>query len=179
MSQSGLDRMVSLLLAQCRQKSCTLYTKNHESLRLIYIVQCHTSVIQGFTRTSRLHIDVGEHVELRARVRVNREIETMVLGYGIKDRLGQVMYGTNTWHTKQTIYNPKAGDEYLFVISFPANLGVGSYSVQIALVDRDTHLTANYEWRDMALVFQVVNTTHQHFAGSIWIPPNISIERYQ
>jgi lipopolysaccharide transport system ATP-binding protein len=122
------------------------------------------------------HVGVGEQVELHVKVKVRRPVETLVLGYGIKDRLGQVMYGTNTWHTGQVIHKPQPGDEYLFVITFPVNLGVGSYSVQTALVDRDTHLTANYEWRDMALVFNVINIDKTQFAGCLWNEPRIAIE---
>ncbi len=120
---------------------------------------------------------VGEMVELRVAVTVNSAIDSLVLGYGIKDRLGQVMYGTNTWHTDQVISSPEAGDEYHFSISFPANFGVGSYSIQTALVDRDTHLSSNYEWRDLAVVFSVVNVDKFHFAGSIWNEPVIKIEK--
>ena len=101
---------------------------------------------------------IGDQIELRVRVKVYLSIESLVFGYSIKDRLGQVIYGTNTWHTEQVIHNPEPGDEYLFVIAFPANLGVGSYSVQTALVDRDTHLPANYEWRDLALVLRAFPT---------------------
>ncbi|MDC6477520.1 ABC transporter ATP-binding protein [Methylophilaceae bacterium] len=122
-------------------------------------------------------IGVGEEVELQIKVKVYQEIETLVLGFGIKDRLGQVMYGTNTWHTKQVIDNPKQDCNYLFKIAFPVNLGVGGYSVQIALVDRDTHMTANYEWRDLALVFNVINVNKIHFAGCLWNEPKISIEQ--
>jgi lipopolysaccharide transport system ATP-binding protein len=122
-------------------------------------------------------IAVGEEVELEIKVKVYQEIETLVLGFGIKDRLGQVMYGTNTWHTKQVIDNPKQGYNYLFTIAFPANLGVGGYSVQIALVDKDTHMTANYEWRDLALVFNVINVDKIHFEGCLWNDPKISIEQ--
>ena len=122
------------------------------------------------------YVGVGEAVELHVKVKVHHPIETLVLGYGIKDRLGQVMYGTNTWHTGQVIHKPQPGDEYLFVIAFPANFGVGSYSVQTALVDRDTHLTANYEWRDMALVFNVINIDKNQFAGCLWNEPHITIE---
>jgi lipopolysaccharide transport system ATP-binding protein len=121
-------------------------------------------------------IGVGEQVELCIKVKVDQALETLVLGYGIKDRLGQVMYGTNTWHTDQVIENPQSGDEYLFKIAFPANFGIGSYSVQTALVDRDTHLTANYEWRDLALVFNVINMNKTQFVGCLWNEPNISIE---
>ena len=122
-------------------------------------------------------IGVGDSVELRIKVKVHHDIETLVLGYGIKDRLGQVMYGTNTWHTKQVIENPTAGSTYHFTLLFNANLGVGSYSIQTALVDKDTHMTANYEWRDLAYVFNIVNIDTTHFAGSSWIEPIIKIEK--
>lgn len=121
------------------------------------------------------HIGVGEEVEIRVKIKVYHPIETLVFGFGIKDRLGQVMYGTNTWHTEQVIHKPMPGSEYLVTLAFPANFGVGSYSVQTALVDRDTHLTANYEWRDMALLFNVININKKHFAGCMWNEPNISI----
>lgn len=120
-------------------------------------------------------VRVGESVELRVKVKVNRAVNTLVLGYGIKDRLGQVMYGINTWHTGQVIHRPKPGDEYLFRVAFTVTLGIGSYSVQTALVDRDTHLTANYEWRDLALVFSVVNVDKTRFVGCLWAEPRIAI----
>lgn len=122
-------------------------------------------------------VGVGDLVELRITVKVHQNIESLVLGYGIKDRLGQVMYGTNTWYTDQIIEHPVMGSLYRFVLSFPANFGTGSYSVQTALVDRDTHLTANYEWRDLALVFNVVNIDKKQFDGSLWIEPDIKVEK--
>ena len=122
-------------------------------------------------------VRVGEPVDLRVVVRVNRDIDSLVLGYGVKDRLGQVMYGTNTWHTEQVIQAAKAGEMYAFSIAFPANYGVGSYSIQTALVDRETHLTSNYEWRDLAVVFSVVNVDKFQFVGSLWNEPVIMIEK--
>lgn len=123
------------------------------------------------------YIGVGELVELRIKIKVFSNLDTLVLGYGIKDRLGQVMYGTNTWHTEQVIQAPKEGDEIAFTIAFSANFGVGSYSVQTALVDRDTHLTANYEWQDRALVFNVINIDKTQFVGCLWNEPKITIEK--
>lgn len=122
-------------------------------------------------------VNVGEPLELRIKVKIYETVESLVLGYSIKDRLGQIMYGTNSWHTKQVIHNAYAGDEYLFNIFFPAHFGVGSYSIQTALVDRDTHLTSNYEWRDLALVFQVVNSDKTYFMGCLWNEPRIQIEK--
>lgn len=122
------------------------------------------------------YVGVGEDVELKITVQINKSIDKLVLGYGIKDRLGQVMYGTNTWHTKQIIHNPIEGALYAFSITFPASFGVGSYSIQTALHDSDTHLTCNYEWIDRALVFNVVNIGKNEFAGCCWNEPVIDIE---
>lgn len=121
-------------------------------------------------------IGVGDEVTLRVKVKVMENIPSLVLGYSIKDRLGQVLFGTNTWYTKQVINHPKKEQEYTFNIKFKAIFGAGSYSVQLALVDKDTHLTQNYEWKDLALVFDVVNIDKQFFVGSLWCEPIINIE---
>ena len=120
-------------------------------------------------------VGVGDKVCLRVTVDVNRDLDSLVLGYSIKDRLGQVIYGTNTWHTRQALSDCKAGGSYVFMVSFLANFGVGSYSVQTALVDADTHLTANFEWCDMALVFEVANYNKVEFIGLSWNEPVIKI----
>lgn len=119
---------------------------------------------------------VGEEALLRVYVKVNVAIPSLVLGYGIKNRLGQVMYGTNTWYTKQALSSLKANDRFQFDIRFPVNLGIGSYSIQTALVDAHSHLSANYEWKDQAMVFKVVNLERFIFDGSAWAEPCITIE---
>ena len=122
-------------------------------------------------------VGVGDNINLKVKVSVHTNLNSLVLGYGIKDRLGQVVFGTNTWLMKQVLTDVKQGEVYKFNIVFPANFGVGSYSIQTALVDRDTHLTANYEWKDMALVFSVANLNKNHFAGLMWNEPTIGIEK--
>ena len=120
-------------------------------------------------------IDVGEAVNLQVKVKVYEEIPSLVLGYAINDRLGQTCYGTNTWHTDQHLH-PKVGDEFLFNIHFDANLGVGSYAVSIALHDEATHLTENYAWLDLAVVFDIINVNKAQFQGTNWIEPKIEID---
>lgn len=122
-------------------------------------------------------VDVGQSVRLRIEIEARRAIERLVLGYGIKDRLGQVMYGTNTDLKRQSLIDVPQGAHYVFDIAFPVNLGPGAYSVQTALVSTDTHLVNNYEWRDLALVFNVVNVDKPHFAGCAWIEPQIEIHK--
>ena len=120
-------------------------------------------------------LSVGGHARLEVVVQVHQDINSLTLGYGIKNRLGQVMYGTNTWYTHQVITKAKAGARYQFLIDFPVHLGEGSYSVQTALVDEGSHLSSNYEWRDLALVFKVVNIDKTTFEGQSWAEPVIRI----
>lgn len=122
-------------------------------------------------------VDVGAAVTLEVKVRTNAPIPRMVLGYMIKDRLGQPMYGTNT-HLKQLpLENVAAGEEVVYRFAFPMNLGPGTYSVATAIVSTETHLVNNYEWRDLALVFTVMNMRRPHFEGSAWLDPAIDIQR--
>lgn len=120
-------------------------------------------------------VSVGQVVRLHIEVEAHTSIERLVLGYGIKDRFGQVIYGTNTDHKKQPLLNVTAGSRHMFDIAFQANLGPGTYSVQTALVSNDSHLNNNYEWRDLALVFNVININKDHFAGCAWLDPKIGI----
>jgi lipopolysaccharide transport system ATP-binding protein len=121
-------------------------------------------------------LDVGQSVHLVIDVRANKAIERLVLGYGIRDRLGRVIYGTNTHLKEQAIKQVIAGAEYRFDIAFTANIGLGTYSVQTSLSSTDTHLVNNYEWRDLALVFNVININKHYFDGCAWMDPVINIK---
>jgi len=120
-------------------------------------------------------VDVGQPVVLRVRVRVHAVIGRLVLGYMIKDRLGQAVFGTNTHYTGQALEDLAAGDYVEYDIRFAAALGPGGYSVATALVSSETHLVNNYEWRELALTFTVTNMSRRGFVGISWIPPMIEI----
>ena len=122
-------------------------------------------------------VAVGQAVELRVTVRAFADIAQLVLGYQVKDRLGQSVFGTNTFHTDQALLSVRAGERLHFRIRFAANLGPGSYSISTALVSTDTHLVNNFEWRDLATLFTVSNLGQVYFEGLAWIPPVIEIER--
>lgn len=122
-------------------------------------------------------VDVGQGVSLKVVVHANANIERLILGYGIRDRLGQVIYGTNTELTKQPLYDVSNGSNTVFTISFSANLGVGGYSVVTALVAEGASLDNKYEWRDRALMFEVVNKQKADFVGCMWMNPTIEISQ--
>jgi len=122
-------------------------------------------------------LNVGVPVTLRVKVRINRDVPRLVLGYMIKDRLGQQIYGTNTHHMEQPMTELRAGEELEYCFRFPLNLGAGSYSITTALTSSETHLADNYEWRDLAALFIVMNMNRREFVGSSWLEPQVEIAR--
>ena len=85
------------------------------------------------TNGNRMEIvGVGQAVTLQIMVKTHCILERLVLGYGIKDRLGQVVFGTNTDLKKQVLENVPGGSQYPIRYCFQANLGPGTYSVQTA-----------------------------------------------
>lgn len=118
-------------------------------------------------------VRVGQLVNLKVVVKVNSDIPELVVGYMIKDRLGQAVFGTNTHHLKRKLQSVKAGTFATFTFQFTANLGEGTYSVAVALHTADTHVSKNYEWRDLALVFNVLNVDQDKFVGISWLPPKL------
>jgi lipopolysaccharide transport system ATP-binding protein len=124
-------------------------------------------------------VNVGADVTLCVKVRVNAPVERLVLGYMIKDRLGQQIYGTNTHHMALPLDGLVAGDEAEFRFAFPLNLGAGSYSVTTALTSTETHLSDNYEWRDLAFLFIVMNMNRKEFVGTSWLEPKVEVLRLE
>ncbi|MHA3055286.1 ABC transporter ATP-binding protein [Acinetobacter sp. ANC 4633] len=118
-------------------------------------------------------VNVGQLVKLKVVVRAVEDIPELVIGYMIKDRLGQSIFGTNTHHLKHKLQAVKKGTVMTFTFQFLANLGTGTYSVAIALHAGDTHINKNYEWRDLALVFNVLNIDKDSFVGVAWLPSTV------
>lgn len=120
-------------------------------------------------------ITVGQKVTLLVKARCSQPLNELVLGYMIKDRLGQAVFGTNLYHHGQTIKNLVAGQTIECCFDFEANLGQSTYSIAVAAHTNDTHFLNNYEWCDQALIINVLNTDKPEFIGLVWIPPKIRI----
>ena len=110
-------------------------------------------------------VNVGENITLKITARAKKSIHDLVLGYLIKDRLGQPVYGTNTHHLGMALKPIYAGERVKYLFTFPANMGEGSYSITLALHASDTHIATNYVWKDSALLLTVVNINRQIFTG--------------
>lgn len=118
-------------------------------------------------------VRVGQAVSLRIIAKCNEAIDDLVVGYLIKDRLGQEIFGTNTFHCEYQFKPLVRGQIISLEFEFDVNLGAGSYSIAVALHAKENHIAKNYEWIDRAVVFNVINISNHGFVGSSWLPPRI------
>ena len=115
-------------------------------------------------------VSVGQHISLRIVATCHSVIPELVAGFMIKDRFGQAIFGTNTHHLNNKLHQLREGSVVELFFDFSANLGSGTYSIALALHTNDTHVVKNYQWRDLALVFNVVNSDKEQFVGVAWLP---------
>lgn len=122
-------------------------------------------------------VHVGQLLRLKIDVKTENYIPELVLGYMIKDRFGQPVFGTNTYHLKKTLSDVTAGTLITYNVNFSANLGPGVYSISTAIHTADTHINNNYEWRDLVTTFSVINVDKENFVGTAWIPPVVEVQQ--
>jgi lipopolysaccharide transport system ATP-binding protein len=120
-------------------------------------------------------VQTGESVRIEVLVTIHQNIDDLVFGFLIKDRLGQSIFGTNTHHLKKPLTALQAGQNLVFEIGLVTSLGPGTYSIALALHAGDNHVVKNYEWRDLALMFNVINTGKAEFVGVTWLPHQVGV----
>jgi lipopolysaccharide transport system ATP-binding protein len=122
------------------------------------------------------YVVTAQKVALCVSALCRLDVPDLVVGYEIKDRLGQSVFGTNTFHHNCNFKGLTRGQLVEIRFEFDANLGPGTYSVSVALHADPTHIANNYEWRDQAVVFTVVNINQPLFVGIAWLQPNIHVK---
>ncbi len=111
----------------------------------------------------------------RARIRVtlaaHAPLESLTVGFLIRDRVGNDAFGTNTYHLNAAMASLAAGKRYRCEFAFDMlALGEGHYSIAIALHESDSHLIRNHDWWDRALVFQVLRANEPYRIGIANLP---------
>lgn len=115
---------------------------------------------------------IGDETVLKIQVQYNEPIQDASVGILIRDRLGNDIYGTNTWHYDISL------PEKIGVISvnynIVLNLGLGHYSISVASHAHDTHVLDNHDWWDNVIAFQMIPNDGYTFIGVAALPTKIS-----
>ncbi|CAK3664444.1 ABC transporter ATP-binding protein [Vibrio crassostreae] len=117
-------------------------------------------------------VSVQEEVTFKFTIDRKSDLNNLTLGFHIRDRLGNVIFGTNNQCFSVNI----DGSGLMSVeYSFKANIGVGDYSVSAALHKGDDHYSESYHWKDGLGMFSVVNPKNIKFVGSSFLETRCQI----
>jgi lipopolysaccharide transport system ATP-binding protein len=105
----------------------------------------------------------GETVNLKIAAIANEEIYSPILGWFVKDRLGQMLFGENTYNYVKPPLLVNAGNkvEAIFRFQMPL-LPNGDYSITVAIAEGDPFKHIQHHWLHDAAVFRVVSDKLRH-----------------
>jgi lipopolysaccharide transport system ATP-binding protein len=121
----------------------------------------------------RRAFNVGETAVLRCVLRMRESLANPTVGFIIRDRLGNNIFGTNTFLHELPPVHPAAGERLEVRFEMPLNLGAGHYAVSVSAHAGATHYEGNYDWIDQILVFRVLKGPHR-FVGTSALPVTLS-----
>lgn len=103
----------------------------------------------------------GEMVTLHVLCQARQEIVSPIVGFHIKDRLGQALMGDNTYlsYERAPLYVP-AGDRFSagFTFRMPI-LPAGDYSFTVAVAEGTQNNHVQHQWRHDAILLRSVSTS--------------------
>lgn len=112
----------------------------------------------------------GEKVQLIIQIKAIQSISNFIVGFQVKDRLGQVIFGENTYSSYKDSQLRLEGGEavivsFQFLMPFLCN---GDYVITAAVADGSQDEHAMLEWIHDAITFNVSDPTKRH--GIVQIP---------
>jgi lipopolysaccharide transport system ATP-binding protein len=133
--------------------------------------------IQNSEAKSTRAFRVGDSARIRCEIGFNTEVENPTVGVLIRDRLGNDVFGTNTYHLDASLGRFHGGDKLAVVFCMPLNIGCGSFSLSVAVHSGHTHMENNLDWWDQSLVFEMIPDNSFSFIGSTYLPMKVEFER--
>jgi lipopolysaccharide transport system ATP-binding protein len=124
---------------------------------------------------NKLHHAFGDdEVALCVKVMAKKEVEQPIIGFQVKDRLGQIIFGNNTYLTYQNrqclLQDGSTGlTKFNFVMPF---LKAGYYSVAVAFAEGTQENHIQLHWVHDAMIFEIypADIRCKFFDGMIGVP---------
>jgi lipopolysaccharide transport system ATP-binding protein len=120
---------------------------------------------------------IGENIKIKLTVRFKRENENPTIGIAIRDRLGNDVFGTNTYHMRAQNFCVNSGETIEIIFCLALNLGRGNYFLTAAVHTQDTHIDNNFDWWEKCLAFQVIPNNSFFFLGTAALPVDVEIRK--
>ena len=128
-------------------------------------------------REPRRKFDRGAPALISCVIEAAIEVPAPTIGFMIRDRFGNDVFGTNTYHLDYKTKDLAPGEKLEAIFETQLNLGHGTYSLTLAVHDGPVHLENNYDWFDKLIVFQVFPDPQQFFSGVAALPSKVSVSK--
>ena len=113
---------------------------------------------------------------LRINGRVLKPLRSPIIGFAVLDRLGQVVFGENTYgNGANAAMNAEAGDclEAVFEMEWPW-LAAGEYAVTVAMASGGRLEHVNHCWLNDCVV--ITSTPGTRLVNGVFAPPMLRID---
>ena len=126
--------------------------------------------LESETGTKLSHVEGGELVTLVVEAVAHQRIDQPIIGFFLKDRLGQHLFGTNTYRNEGADQVPvDRGERILAKFSFlMPYLPRGRYTVDAAIANGSYHEHTQADWTYDALALESISSTVS--TGLVGIP---------
>ncbi len=119
-------------------------------------------------------IQSGERTAIDVLFTSFEKRDDVTVGIIIRDRFGQDIFGTNTFHYGISFPFEKDG-RYRCRFLMAMNIAPGKYSISAALHTEDVHCYECFNWKDRAADFEVVGQKGSYFIGLVRLEPEVSV----
>jgi lipopolysaccharide transport system ATP-binding protein len=120
----------------------------------------------------------GENAKIIFEIESKIDLPNLTVGFDIRDRFGQVVFGINTAHLGETL-PVKPDRSYEISFSFQMNIGVGQYTLSCALHTGMTHEEHCFHWSDNICRFEIAGILGPRFIGLSRLTPEAAIHEIQ
>ena len=120
-------------------------------------------------------ISSGEIALITVEFELYKDIEDATVGILIRDRYGQDIFGTNTYHHKLGL-NLEDHKAYRCLFKMRMDIGCGKYTLTAALHSKDTHIENCFHWIDNVATFEIAGNYDKYFTGLCKLYPEIELQ---
>lgn len=131
--------------------------------------------LTGIDGKSKSYFRLDEELILSIKVdRHSPSIDPLNIGFQLRDRLGQIIIGTNTKMLSQDLSRPVSGESFICQFRFKPQVIPGDYSIAVAIAENQTNVQTIYDWVNNAMVISLLADERENEQGGIcW--PNITV----
>ena len=122
----------------------------------------------------------GEKVTLRVIVHAYHDLDSPIIGFFVKDRLGQTLFGDNTWlsYSEQPVHCQEGNELQADFVFFMPLLPSGEYSITTAIANGTQEIHEQHHWIHDAVLFKSESSSVA--SGLIGIPMlNIKLHKVE